>query len=644
MRRAVLAALTAFLLFARASSAEAYCRRYTPAWTDGTGVRVVLHPDAQNFIRHVFVDPATQLPRFDKPCTSSSECGTDGYCATGYAGGANRCMGPRWTRDELILAIQWAGGRINNETPADIPFVYLDLNDTQTCQIDETCGDADRPWVNCFQSNTIMIMPTECDSTSIASADWTGVQWTTPTGSESRAKILRLRWSGNDGMPWEHTAGMDNAQNLGEILLHELGHGLGLGHVVNDYPAGNMYPYCLPNIPPGTSPVSLCLSGAMGVADTCPTMHGGAGEGLGLNKHFFGLDDIEGLVTLYGVDSAVDTRLYEDCDLSTPSFVELSTDDLPIITDMAAAPGLPLTSVSVLAIGGRFRHPNYTTQFRIWEWNWSTMASTLVASIDTTGFRSTGPLGVGMSPTVRALSTHALRLTNDSRQWRRQIRTVHRNIASGVETTATFDPTSGAGADTAVPGVSMAYHEPTSSWIHLIRDANGQVLLVARRPTGWSDPVPLGFRSFATPSIACSPTRCFIAFVEVPSPIPSALSQSTRLQWTEGTFAWPAGPTASFTLTAPVTTSWYNVMSDPVASVVQNPAGGWYHYVSTTYAQQNAGAWGTRVLTYRRTEGVTGTNALTMMTPLLAHSPGISVQPTAASTGVCAELFTSRSP
>ena len=104
------------------------------------------------------------------------------------------------------------------------------------------------------------------------------------------------------------------------------------------------------------------------------------------------------------------------------------------------------------------------------------------------------------------------------------------------------------------------------------------------------------------------------------------------------------GGAASFSLNTGVTTSWYNALSDPVASVVQNPAGGWYYYVSTSWPQQVAGAWGTRVLTYRRSEGVTGTNALIQMTPLLAHSPGISVQPTAASTGVCAELFTSRSP
>ena len=156
--------------------------------------------------------------------------------------------------------------------------------------------------------------------------------------------------------------------------------------------------------------------------------------------------------------------------------------------------------------------------------------------------------------------------------------------------------------------------------------------------------VPLGFRSFATPSIACSPNRCFIAFVEVPSPLPSAFSTQTRLQWADGTFQWPVGGTASFTLLSGVTTTFFNVVSDPVASVVQNPAGGWFNYVAMSSPEFSSGAWGTRVQASRQTEGATGSAALWLITPQLAHSPGIAVQPTAASTGVCAELFTTRSP
>lgn len=254
----------------------------------------------------------------------------------------------------------------------------------------------------------------------------------------------------------------------------------------------------------------------------------------------------------------------------------------------------------------------------------------------------------------RAVSAHPLRLSADHRHWVRRIRTVRRSSV-GVQTAGTFDPANAAVGDTPTPGVSTAYHVPTDAWLHLVRDHDGQVLLVAWRgtpglPGTWSNVVSMGFRSFATPSIACSPTRCFIAFVEVPTPVAPSTTQ-TRLQWIEGTITWPSGGSLAWA-NAPgvvgVTTSWYNVLSDPVAAAVKNPAGGWYYYVSTSYPQYVAsgpgGVWGTRVLTYRRSEGSTGTNALVQITPLLPHMPGLAVQPTAGSTGVCAELFTSGTP
>lgn len=633
------------------STAHAYCRRTSPAWTDSNPVRVVLHPEAHNFLRHVFVDPATGLPNAAFACTASSQCGSGGLCAPGFGGGTpNRCFGPTWSRSELERAVQWVIGRINNETPADIPFVYLDLNNTATCQIDETCGDADRPWMNCFQSDTIVILPTECDDTAVVSGNWTGVQWIDNGGSGSRAKILRLRWSQDNGLPWEHTLGM-MAQSMLGILLHEMGHALGLGHLANDFPDSNGFPYCVPNTLPNTPtplcPVDPAPMPAWTAFGTCPLMHGdyGAFTTLGLNNQFYGFDDIEGLVGLYGLDSAPDTRLYEDCDLTTPSFAELVADDLPLITDMAAAPGLPLNAVGSLAIGGRRRDALFAERFQIYQWGWSSYSSVLVASIDTPGFRSSGPLGVSVSGTHRTLSSHSIRFSNDQRHWRRQVRVVRRAISGGGETTATLNPSAGSAADTAVPGVSAVYHAGTDSWIHLIRDANGQILMVAWRPVeGWSNVISTGIASFATPSMACSPNRCFIALVEVPSPLPATLSRQTRLQWTEGTFQWPVLGSATFTFNIPVTTSLYNVVSDPVVAVVQNPAGGWYYYVSTSWPQLSGSAWGTRILTYRRSEFTTGSTALLQMTPLLAHSPGISVQPTAAGTGVCAELFTSRSP
>lgn len=377
-------------------------------------------------------------------------------------------------------------------------------------------------------------------------------------------------------------------------------------------------------------------------------MNSDPGEGFALNQHYFHYDDIEGLVGLYGLDSTPQTRLYEDCDLSSASFALAGTNNLPLITDMAAAPRPPLGTVSSVIVGGRARSTLYMEWFPIWEWNWSTQAATNIMTFATPGLRSTGPIGVSASTTHVALATHPPRLSSDRRMWRRQVRAVSRPLSGSGELTGTLSPAEGTVADTAVAGVSSAYHQPTNAWLHVLRDKDGQVLLVGWRPTeGWSNVLPMGFRSFAQPSIACSPNRCFIAFVEVPSRL-GVVSTQTRLQWTEGTVSWPVTvpipSNLSFTYTAGITTSWYNVVSDPVASVVSNPAGGWFYYVSTSWPQRAGGAWGTRPLVYRRSEGVQGTGALVQLTPLLPHAPGVAESPTAGATGVCAELFTSRSP
>lgn len=666
MRKLALAFVALALVVTDIGSAKAYCRRTTPLWS--SSIRVVIHPQMQDYIRHPFINPATGGAVDDFACTTSAQCGPDGLCVGGFPGPTPmRCRGQRWTRSELERAVLWVVGRINNETPADIPFVYVDLNDTNTCVIDEECDDGPRPWLDCIQTDTIVILPSECDPTAVQSFNWSGVQWIEAGGGVTRNALLRIGWSGNPGgISWEHT-GAQTASSLPEALLHEMGHALGLGHTVNDYPsiAGT----CVPLIAPGTYPNPMCPVTSVPPAGppndlvssgTCPIMDGAAvGRGLGLNQHFFGLDDINGLVALYGLDTAQDTRLYEDCDLgTTPSFLELSTTDLPILTDMGAAPNLPLDAVNSVTLVGRTRNASYQSQFQIYNWDWYSMVSTPVALIDTPGFLSTGPIGVSASQYERAVSANPLRLSGDHRHWMRRVRTVRRSTV-GVVTAGTFDPADplalpyqpSSVADTPTPGVSTAYHAPTDSWLHLLRDYDGQVLLVAWRgtpglPGTWSNVIPMGFRSFATPSIACSPNRCFIAFVEVPSPLAFGSNQ-TRLQWTEGTVAWP-GSTLTFTYTAGITTSWYNVLSDPTASVAKNPAGGWYYYVSTSAPQFVAfgggGTWGTRVLTYRRSEGVIGTSALTQITPLLSPIPGVSVQAAAGGTGVCAELFAASTP
>lgn len=634
MRRAVAAALPALLVaLGHASPAHAWCRRTTPIWN--IPVRVAIHPDMHNHIRHPFIDSSGN-PNELFPCTTSAQCGTDGLCATGFSSApANRCRGARWTQSELQRAVLWVVGRINNETPANLPFVYVDLDSTHSCVIDEpACGDADQPWVNCFQYNTITIVPSECERTQVFGGNWNGSQWVASSNVDVRNIVVLMQWSGSPGITWEHTFGRE-AEHFETALLHELGHALGLGHTVNDNPPA--YPVCVPSSTPTTP---LCPEGAFG---TCPVMHGDRGESLGLSQHFFGFDDVEGLVALYGVGSSPATRLFEDIDISSSSWIERPIADLPLITDMAAAPRPPLTVPGAAVLGGREHSTLFMERFPVYEWTYVSNTTSLVTTFTTPGFRSTGPVGIAASPTHRMLSTHPPRLTADSRMRRRRLHTTRRPNSGSGDVVTTIGPSVGAPADTSVPGVSSFYHAGTDSWLHVLRDWNGQVLLYAVRPvTGASSVLPLGFRSFATPSIACSPNRCFIAFVEVPSPLAFGSTQ-TRLQWAEGTVTWPTGGSVSFTYGG-VTTSWYNVVSDPVASVVQNPSGGWYFYVSTSWPQLGGGGWGTRILTYRKSENATGTNALLQLTPLLPHMPGVAEQSTAGGTGSVAALFTSSWP
>jgi len=619
--------------------AEAYCRRATPVWTDAHPIRVVIHPEMHNFIRHPFINPSGE-PQSDFACASSAECGPDGLCASGYAvAPTSRCLGTRWTRAELERAVLWTVGRIN-EVPADIPFVWVDLNNTATCTVDEECSDAARPWMDCFQFDTIVIVPSECNGTDAIGANWTGLQWfDNAGGGGNRNQMIRLRWSGSpNGMAYEHVA-MGAANNLPNTILHEMGHAMGLGHVANDYPG--TYPVCVPLTAPG-APTPLCPPGAFG---TCPVMHNDFGElPGGFNNHVFGLDDIEGLVALYGLDSDPDIGNFADCSSSAPPVVERTSPDRALMSSAAVAARPSLGVVPSISFGGRMPDAQYTSRFQIYEWSWSSMASTLVASFDTPGLRSTGPFGIATSSSHRVLSTHPMRLTSDSRRWRRQVHAVRQQIAPGEQVLATLDPRPGSRGDTAVPGVSVAYHPATDSWLHAFRRADGEVLLVAWRPAlGWTRVVATRAYSYSTPSIACSPNRCVIALVEVPSPVPP-VTRETRLQWVEGTFEISHDGVASFTNLSGLTTSPYNVVSDPVAAAVQSPRGDWDYYIATSHPEQSGGLWGSRVLMYRRSELSTGPDALTPVTPILPHAAGRMVHPTAGSTRVCAEQLTARAP
>ncbi len=57
MKRIATASLLALaVVVSHTTSVQAWCRRSTPVWSDATPVRIVIHPDMHNFIRHPYVD------------------------------------------------------------------------------------------------------------------------------------------------------------------------------------------------------------------------------------------------------------------------------------------------------------------------------------------------------------------------------------------------------------------------------------------------------------------------------------------------------------------------------------------------------------------------------------------------------------
>lgn len=186
MNRCVAFAIIAGL-FLVPGAAYAYCLPASPPYYTGSTIRVRIHDNLDENMRHA--------------------------------------DGTVWTRLELEMAVERVLLRLNSSVGANTPWVYLDTETLpSTCAwLDTNCGDGiNNPNIadTCALANTIHLVPVNCGAT------W---WYTTPLGSTAQIIQIERSLSGIGDMRWEHFPGAA-AQIFEFALLHELGHALGLVH------------------------------------------------------------------------------------------------------------------------------------------------------------------------------------------------------------------------------------------------------------------------------------------------------------------------------------------------------------------------------------------------------------------------------
>lgn len=410
--------------------------------------------------------------------------------------------GTVWTREELEQSVQWVLSRMNAGSRGDLPFLWLDTTTTPSnCTYDygstcpspsliPTCGLGDRA--------TIHIVPVNCGT-----AFWY---------SSGTDHMIQLQMSDSVlGNMWYHHASGAGGVMLEQVLMHEIGHALGLGHPQD-----------------GSNWASLCPSGA----PACSVMQGGA------DAHYYDtwtLDDRDGLRAIYGYQEPYSIRLFERANPgSTFSMGEMPTDDLPYARDQMSATTTTGVTGNEIFLSSYWRSSDLPY---VHAWDWASLDTTTLGIVHFNV--SSGPMGVALTNQRRFVVTNGPQLTSDSSRYERRMMWSTQDRSGGTFTTRTVN---GSGlSDTRVQGVGSAFDPRSGEVISAFRRDDGTIVMRgasdATTPTVFA-PFDTGRRSFSTPSLACVPAtysaNCILLYTDVGRPESSFATR--RLRWVE--FNW----------------------------------------------------------------------------------------------------------
>lgn len=448
--------------------------------------------------------------------------------------------GTPWTRFELERAVLLVIARLNQSAGANIPYMYLDPNPTTCAWFHSDCGDADPPQPSlCEIPGTINIVPSHC----------IGPLHTWSATGAGHIIYLKRTLNAGSAVPYEHFAvEPSTATVIHTILMHEIGHGLGINH---------------PNECGDPQWATICPTGS----EPCAVMHTYLWHMR--SADYLMPDDRAGLRVQYGSRPEPVEQHFESSNLSL-GMVEWFFPNVDI-EGFSAGSSDPSVSPTSTTIAGYSR--SLLGQPRVYAWDWATFAVTDLGT--PTGHISNGPLASAQSSSHRFVASSSYRMSSDARRWRRRIRSANRPAGTGGWSTAQSNPPENTTGDTVTGGISATWNPQQSHLVNAFRSTTGSVLLQVGT-TG--SPFNTGVLSSSTPSITCAPgsgLNCIAVVVEPGSPFTPS---EYRLRW----FRFSSSSGGGFSTGPIFTEPWIIWSGDPQVSTYRVGSG--YEYV-VTYRQ-----------------------------------------------------------